>query len=38
LIPRLVAIAVLAVAFMGLTVVVSLGWLAGPDRDVLAYM
>jgi len=38
LIPRLIAIAVLAVAFTGLTVVVSLGWLAGPDHDVLAYM
>jgi membrane-associated phospholipid phosphatase len=38
LIPRLVAIAVLAVAFMVLTVVVALGWLAGPDRDVLDYM
>ena len=38
LIPRLVAIAVLVAAFMFLTVVVSLGWLAGPDHDVLAYM
>jgi len=38
LIPRLVAIAVLVAAFMVLTVVVSLGWLAGPDRDVLIYM
>jgi membrane-associated phospholipid phosphatase len=38
LVPRLVAIALLAVAFMVLTVVVSLGWLAGPDHDVLIYM
>ena len=28
----------LAIAFMVLTVVVSLGWLAAPDHDVLAYM
>jgi membrane-associated phospholipid phosphatase len=38
LIPRLISIAVLAVAFMALTVVVSLGWLSTPDHDVLAYM
>jgi len=29
---------VLAAAYMVLTVVVSLGWLAGPDHDVLTYM
>ena len=34
LIPRLVAIALLAIAFMALTVVVSLGLLNGPDHDV----
>jgi membrane-associated phospholipid phosphatase len=34
----LISIAVVAVAFMGLTVVVSLGWLATPDHDVLVYM
>lgn len=28
----------LVVAFMVLTVVVSLGWLSGPDHDVLTYM
>ncbi len=38
LIPRLIAIAVLAVAFLALTVVVSLGWLATPDHDVVVTM
>jgi len=38
LIPRLIAIAVLAVAYMILTVAVALGWLATPDHDVLTYM
>ena len=34
LIPRLVAIAALSVAFLGLTMVVALGWLGGVDRTV----
>ena len=34
LIPRLVAIAALGVAFLVLTAVVALGWLNGPDRTV----
>lgn len=34
LLPRLIAIAVLAVVFLGLTVVVALGWLNGPDHTV----
>lgn len=34
LLPRLIAIAVLAVVFLGLTIVVALGWLNGPDRTV----
>ena len=34
LIPRLVAIAALGVAFLVLTAVVALGWLSGPDRGV----
>ena len=34
LIPRLVAIAVLAVAYLVLALVVALGWLNGPDRTV----
>jgi len=34
LIPRLIAVAVLSVAFLGLTMVVALGWLSGPDRTV----
>ena len=34
LIPRLVAIAALGVAFLALTVVVALGWLNGPDHTV----
>ena len=34
LLPRLIAIAVLAVAFQLLTVAVSLGWLNTPDHDV----
>jgi membrane-associated phospholipid phosphatase len=38
LIPRLVAIAALAVAYLFLTLAVSLGWLARPDHDVLVYM
>jgi membrane-associated phospholipid phosphatase len=38
LVPRLVAIAVLAVAYTFLTVAVSLGWLFTPDHDVLVYM
>lgn len=38
LVPRLVAIAVLAAAFMALTVVVSLGWLNTADHDVLRFM
>jgi membrane-associated phospholipid phosphatase len=33
-----VAIAVLAVAYLLLTLAVSLGWLATPDHDVLVYM
>ena len=37
LVPRLIAIGVLAVAYMVLTVAVSLGWLASPDHDVLDY-
>jgi undecaprenyl-diphosphatase len=38
LIPRLVAIAVLVVAFMFLTLAVSLGWLSSLDHDVLTAM
>jgi len=34
----LAAVAVLVVAFMALTIVVSLGWLSTPDHDVLAVM
>jgi membrane-associated phospholipid phosphatase len=34
LIPRLVAIVVLAVAYLGLTLAVALGWLNGPDHTV----
>ena len=34
LIPRLIAIAALSVAFLGLTMAVALGWLSGPDRTV----
>jgi len=34
LIPRLIAIAVLAVVYLGLTLAVALGWLDGPDHTV----
>ena len=34
LVPRLVAIAVLAIGFQVLTVIVSLGWLTTPDHDI----
>jgi membrane-associated phospholipid phosphatase len=38
LVPRLVTIAILAVAFMGLTVAISLGWLSTVDHQVLVLM